>query len=157
MLVTDNDLLPRAAHTDLCTWWLDQLGRTAQVARRFRDIGPSPRLVVRSARSQRIDPAWGPGWFAVGDAAMAFDPLASEGIAKALNDGRRAAESIAAHLAGDASSLHRFALDSEREYAAYRSTRADYYRIERQWPESVFWKRRHEYQCRSPFGATAKI
>jgi len=157
MFVTDNDLLPRAAHTDLCTWWLDQFGRTAQVAHRFRDIRLSRRLVLRSARSQRIDPAWGPGWLTVGDAAMAFDPLASEGIAKALNDGRRAAASIAAYLAGDASSLHRFALDSEREYAAYRSTRADYYRIERQWPESVFWKRRHEYQCRSPFGATAKI
>ena len=41
----------------------------------------------------------------VGDAAMAFDPLASEGIAKALNGGRRAAASIAAYLAGDASSL----------------------------------------------------
>ena len=80
---------------------------------------------------------------------MAFDPLASEGIAKALNDGRRAAESIAAYLAGDASSLHRFALDLEREYAAYRSTRARYYRIERRWPESVFWKRRHEDASRT--------
>jgi flavin-dependent dehydrogenase len=83
------------------------------------------------------------GWLAVGDAAMAFDPLASQGIAKALDHGKRAASSIAAYLSGDAMSLERLALDLRREYASYRATRADYYRIETRWPESVFWKRRN--------------
>ena len=41
------------------------------------------------------------GWLAVGDAAIAFDPLTSQGIAKALDHGKRAAASIAAYLAGD--------------------------------------------------------
>lgn len=143
MLVTDDDLLPRGAQFDQCAWWREQLGRTARVMQRFQDAAPTRELVVRSARSQRLDPACGPGWLAVGDAAMAFDPLASEGIAKALNDGQQAAASIAAYLAGDASSLHRFARDLEREYAAYCSTRAAYYQIETRWAGSVFWKRRH--------------
>jgi flavin-dependent dehydrogenase len=150
MLVTDDDLSPRGTQSDLGAWWLDQLGRTVQLVRRFRDAGPPQRLIVRSARSQRIDPACGTGWIAVGDAAMAFDPLASQGVAKALHHGKRAAGHIAAHLGGDTSALQRLALEFEREYAAYRATRADYYRLEKRWPGSVFWSRRHqrEYSAR---------
>jgi flavin-dependent dehydrogenase len=143
MLVTDDDLLPRGAPSDLYAWWLDQLSRTARLAHRFRDTGSSHRLVVRSARSQRVEPPCGTDWLAVGDAAMAFDPMASQGIAKALAHGKRAAADIAPHLAGDAFFPERFALDLEREYAAYRATRAGYYRIEKRWPRSVFWERRH--------------
>jgi flavin-dependent dehydrogenase len=144
MLVTDDDLLPRGARSDLGAWWLDQLGRTVQLVRRFQNAGPPQRLMVRSARSQHIDPACGTGWIAVGDAAMAFDPLASQGIAKALHHGKRVAEHIAVHLRGDTSSLQRLALEFEREYAAYRATRADYYRLEKRWPSSAFWSRRHQ-------------
>jgi flavin-dependent dehydrogenase len=142
MLVTDDDLLPRGAHSDLYAWWLDQRSRTAQLANRFRSPGPPQRLVVRSARSQRVDPLCGTGWLAVGDAAMAFDPLSSQGIAKALDHGKRAASSISEYLSGDAASLERFALHLEGEYAAYRTTRASYYHLETRWPGSVFWKRR---------------
>jgi len=144
MLITDDDLLPRGAHSDLYAWWLDHLSRTNQLAHRFRNTGPSQRLVVRSARSQRVDLMCGIGWLAVGDAAMALDPLASQGIAKALDHGKRAASAIAAYLGGDASSLQRLTLILEREYAAYRATRADYYRIEKRWPRSVYWKRQHD-------------
>jgi len=144
MLITDDDLLPRGAHSDLYAWWLYHLNRTDQLANRFRNTGLSQRLVVRSARSQRVDLLCGPGWLAIGDAALALDPLASQGIAKALDHGKRAASAIAAYLGGDASSLQRFALSLEREYAAYRATRADYYRIEKRWPRSVYWKRQHE-------------
>jgi flavin-dependent dehydrogenase len=105
MLITDDDLLPRGPSCKLYNWWLDQLGRTAELARRFPDCSPCQRLVVRSARSQRLEPVCGPGWLAVDDAAMAFDPLASQGIAKALDHGTRAAASIAAYLSGDISSV----------------------------------------------------
>ena len=149
MLITDDDLLPRGPRGPGCklaNWWLDQLRRTAELARRFPDCSPCQRLVVRSARSQRLEPLCGPGWLAVGDAAMAFDPLASQGIAKALDHGTRAAASIATYLSGDAVSVERLALQLNQEYAAYRDTRASYYRIEMRWPASVFWKRRHEEQ-----------
>jgi hypothetical protein len=41
-------------------------------------------LHVRTARTQRLDQPTGEGWLAVGDAAMSFDPLSSEGISKGL-------------------------------------------------------------------------
>jgi flavin-dependent dehydrogenase len=143
MLITDDDLLPRGGRqSDLSEWWLDKLGRTVQLVQRFRSAGPPQRLIIRSARSQRIDPLCGTVWIAVGDAAMALDPLASQGIAKALHHGKRAAERIVAQLKGENSSLQRLALEFEREYAAYRAIRADYYRLVKRWPRSVFWGRR---------------
>lgn len=39
-----------------------------------------------AAGSQVTEPSCGPGWAAIGDAAMAFDPLASAGMTKALLD-----------------------------------------------------------------------
>jgi len=143
MLVTDDDLLPPHARTDLSAWWRDQQQRTTHVARRFAGGGTADRLVVRSARSQRTEPACGAGWVAVGDAAMAFDPMASQGIAKALEHAERAAAGIAAYLAGDTACLHGFADELAQEYSAYRAKRAAYYRGETRWPDAVFWQRRH--------------
>ena len=144
MLVTDDDLLPPHARTDLSAWWRDQQQRTTHVARRFAGGGTADRLVVRSARSQRTEPACGAGWVAVGDAAMAFDPMASQGIAKALDHARRAGARIAAQLGGDGVIANDFADELEQEYSAYRAKRAAYYRGERRWPHAVFWQRRHE-------------
>src|SRR5262249_18484069 len=137
------DLLPAHARADLAAWWHDQLRRTEHVARRFAGGGAADRLIVRSARSQRTEPACGDGWVAVGDAAMAFDPMASQGIAKAPAHARPRAAGIAAYLAGDASILHGFAHELDQEYSAYRAKRAAYYRGETRWPDAVFWRRRH--------------
>ena len=145
--VTDHDLAPDRT-INRHAWWLGQLGRTTQLSDYLQDFAPSSCLVVRSARSQHLDVASGIGWLAVGDAAMAFDPLASQGIVKALEQGKRAASSIVAYLSGDVSSLERFGLQLQREYTAYRATRADYYRVEMRWAQSTFWKRRHEIEPR---------
>jgi len=150
MFVTDHDLLPRDAKRDLRTWWLDRLGRATHVPRQFRDPARSRDFVIRSARSQCLDIAFGSGWLAVGDAAMAFDPLASQGIAKALDHGRRAATSIFAYLNGEDASLERYALQLRREYAVFQATRQQYYRLEQRWPRSIFWRRRNAMaNCRS--------
>jgi flavin-dependent dehydrogenase len=143
MFVTDDDLLPRGAKQDLRAWWLDQLGQATFVPREFRDLAHSRDFVTRSARSQCLDVPVGSGWLAVGDAAMAFDPLASQGIVKALDHGWQAATSIAAYLKGEHSSLEKFALQQRREYAVFQATRAQYFRLEQRWPRSAFWRRRN--------------
>jgi len=144
MFVTDDDLLPRGAKRDLRAWWLDQLRQAVFVPRQFRDLAHSRDFVTRSARSQCLDVPVGSGWLAVGDAAMAFDPLASQGIVKALDHGWQAATSIAAYLKGEHSSLEKFALQQRREYAVFQATRAQYYRLEQRWPRSAFWRRRND-------------
>lgn len=142
MFVTDDDLLPRGRERDVRGWWRDQLARAVHMPRGLREIAPTCEFITRSARSQCLDAAVGSGWLATGDAAMAFDPLASQGIVKALDHGRRAAAAIAAHLGGDDASLETYALDLKREYAAFQSTRIRYYGMERRWPRSIFWSRR---------------
>jgi flavin-dependent dehydrogenase len=143
MFVTDHDLLPRDAKRGLRAWWLEQLCQTLHVPRQFRDLAQPSNFVTRSARSQCLDTPFGPGWLAVGDAAIAFDPLASQGIIKALDHGWRAAASISRYLNGDDSPLERFAFHLRREYAAFQATRAQYCRIEQRWPQSIFWGRRN--------------
>jgi flavin-dependent dehydrogenase len=143
MFVTDHDLLPRGAKHDLRAWWLDQQSQAAYLPHQFRGLAHLREFVIRSARSQCLDALFGSGWLAVGDAAMAFDPLASQGIMKALDHGRRAATSISAYLKGEESSLERFALHLRREYAVFLATRKRYYRLERRWPRSIFWSRRN--------------
>ena len=142
MFVTDVDLLPRGEKQELCAWWRDQLSQAVHVPRRFRNFVQSRDFFTRSARSQCLDFPIGSGWLAVGDAAMAFDPLASQGIIKALDHGKRAAASICPFLKGEDLSLERFALHLRYEYAAFHTMKAKYYRLAQQWPQSIFWQRR---------------
>lgn len=51
-------------------------------------------VTVWDARSMVLLPQAGSGWLAVGDAAMAFDPISASGITKALVDAREACEVI---------------------------------------------------------------
>lgn len=73
---------------------------------------------------------------------MAFDPLSSRGIGKAVEHGNRAAHAIDAHLSGDRGALRDYCNVLEEEYGNYRRTRVSYYNIERRWPGAEFWQRR---------------
>lgn len=141
MLVTDDDLLPK--DEDRVTWWLRELLRTTRLPHGFGAENKPRRLVLRSARSQRLDAMSGARWLAIGDAAMAFDPLSSQGIVKAFDHAQRAATSIAAYLAGEGHALARLASEFEGEYADYRGRRTSYYRMETRWRGAPFWQRRH--------------
>ncbi len=142
-LTTDADLVPRRADSDLRSWWFEQLDRTARVARWSGDFSALSRLLIRSARTQFLDAPFGAGWLAVGDAALAFDPLSSLGIAKALDHAARVASTIAESLSGDAAAFSRFAVELRNDLSAYCAKRTAYYRLEMRWPSALFWRRRH--------------
>jgi 2-polyprenyl-6-methoxyphenol hydroxylase-like FAD-dependent oxidoreductase len=79
----------------------------------------------------------------VGDAASCYDPICSQGIYKALQDGLQAADAIADSLStGDPSGLKRFAASVKARFAEYRANRDYLYGQERRWPLEPFWKRR---------------
>jgi hypothetical protein len=52
----------------------------------------NPKLV--QACGSWLENAWGENWLAVGDAALAFDPISSQGMFSALYTGLRAAQTI---------------------------------------------------------------
>jgi flavin-dependent dehydrogenase len=89
-----------------------------------------------------LDRPAGLDWVAVGDAASSLDPLASAGIALALRDGLRTAAAIAAYLNGDGQALARQAAAVQRRFSRYLFERRAYYRLERRWRRSPFWRER---------------
>lgn len=94
------------------------------------------------AQSCWLQPPLGPGWLATGDAAMAFDPLSSQGILTALFTGMAAGQALHAHLAGDEDALTAYGAQLLAIRAAYRRNLTMTYGLERRWPQQPFWRRR---------------
>ena len=84
----------------------------------------------------------GKNWLAIGDAAMAYDPLSSMGISKALHDGIISSRAIHSYLEGDVDALDILAEKAKGQFTDYCSTRNYYYELETRWKDSAFWKRR---------------
>jgi flavin-dependent dehydrogenase len=95
-----------------------------------------------AAGSARLDRFGGPGWLAVGDAALSFDPLSSQGLLTALYTGLKAGQAIHACLSGGTGALDAYADRLEEIWRAYRRNRLAYYAQETRWPERPFWRTR---------------
>ncbi len=133
----------RAAELRQIDGWLAALNRTRHV-RRFVGCGDlRADLAVHDAGGARMDRFGGDGWIAVGDAALAFDPLSSQGILTALHTGMLAGRCIDDELAGHAGTLASYCSRLESIRAAYLRHRAQIYRSEGRWPDAPFWARRH--------------
>ena len=131
----------RAARSD---FWHARLGAARLTAERTGSIDRTGDLQVRTARTQRLDEAAGEGWLAVGDAAMSFDPLSSEGISKGLEWGTKAAVTAAALCRGDQSAAQAYRYEIGKTFADYLVTRYRYYAVEKRWPNAPFWRRRQQ-------------
>jgi flavin-dependent dehydrogenase len=138
-LVTDADLALEGGRAALSDRFTAALGRTRHISGRCAGLMPeaSPRIV--RADSGCLMPGHGNGWRAVGDAAFATDPLAGNGVARALRGAAEAAERIDAELSGRAGEPGR---TPEVRLAEYLDRRASYYALEARWPDSLFWARR---------------
>jgi flavin-dependent dehydrogenase len=142
--MTDGDLLDRAA-ARTAGGWLALLGEAEHTARRAADGGgvrPTPPRVL-PAHTSRLTKVAGAGWLAVGDAAVAHDPLASHGITMALGAGLHAASAVADYLGGRGDALDAYAALIDRSFANYLLMRHERYLAERRWPHEPFWRRRH--------------
>jgi flavin-dependent dehydrogenase len=141
--MSDGDVVrQRAAHR--LDGWSNLLGETANTrARVVRLAGcllAPPRAVL--ANGSRLLEVVGAGWLAVGDAAIAHDPLSSQGVASALLLGLWAGEAIRDHLDGQTGALDGYRVLVGRLFDEYRAGLAYYYRQERRWPNAPFWTRR---------------
>lgn len=85
--------------------------------------------------SGRLEQVEGDGWMAIGDAAASFDPIAAQGVYKALQDGLAAGRAVAG-----SQDEHTPAV--EARVRDYRRARAHLYGLEQRWPEAPFWRGR---------------
>ncbi|MET8625271.1 tryptophan 7-halogenase [Kitasatospora sp. NPDC004669] len=150
--LTDADLVDPSLRTP--QGFRAALGRTEHVRRRVAGRGPGATPVPRwaPAHGLRLTPSAGPGWVAAGDAALAFDPLSSQGILMALHTGARAGRAVADCLADEGrttAALADYTAFLDGIATAYRSNHAHAYEQERRWPLSPFWGRRRTAISRS--------
>jgi flavin-dependent dehydrogenase len=95
-------------------------------------------LSQRLRRAEHLTP-----WLAVGDAALAVDPISGSGVIRALRSARVGAETALILLDGGTSHIIvAYEQDRDVECTTYLNERALYYGIERRWQRSPFWQRR---------------
>jgi flavin-dependent dehydrogenase len=140
--MTDADIYARASKNSRY-FWNDELQKTKHTKERLHAEAPTCVPQVVSANSSYLDKTVGQNWLAVGDAAMAFDPLSSQGIYKALDTGLQAAEAVHECISGDVEALLRYATQLDDNFDRYLAVRGRYYMRETRWPDSLFWQRRH--------------
>jgi len=144
VLLTDADLVPSDGRT--AAGFARALDSTEHVRSLVTAGAAEPRS--EPAHGSRLHPPCGDGWLAVGDAAVAFDPISSQGIATALYTGLVGAHALDAHLAGDPAALGRYAQRVATIAAAYERNRLAAYAAEWRWRERPFWARRRAVASR---------
>jgi len=126
-----------AASTGLGTsaGWTTALARTDHMRHLATESETGPIRVVTAA-SHHLRPCLGPGWLAVGDAALAVDPLSSGGVTFALRSATTAAQAI---LGGDPEQ-HTTMIDAAA--AEYHRLRTEIYGWETRFASTAFWQGR---------------
>ena len=146
MLMTDADLCRRDGLAETARWHA-RLQAAAMTAARVGGAPPRSTPRVFSAASHRLTrPDDLRPWIAVGDAALAVDPLTGSGVLRALRTAQAAVDTVSRLLddPGDAAALlarHESARDGE--CTAYLTERARYYGTVRRYV-SPFWTRRRQ-------------
>ena len=130
--------------------WSRALVRTQHM---HDDVSGEPLTPLRAAEAcgGQTVPAIGEHWIAVGDAAIHFDPIASQGITNALYTGQMGAEGVDLALEGDMSGLAAYAADLDKIRGSYMVQRTQvYYEVER-FKEESFWRKRRMFQTDNGF------
>lgn len=128
----------------LAPYWAEQMARTQHIRRRATGFALDGDVCVKPASTCACHPVAGERWLAVGDAAIAFDPLSSMGISKALRMGLAAADVIQRYLTGDTNALKDYVAAIDREFDEYLAARSYYYGQEARWPDRAFWRQRQQ-------------
>ena len=119
--------------------WQAALRKTSMISPLIAsDIQPGG-ISISPTGSARLNQVAGDRWLAVGDAAMAFDPVASVGVVNALASGWSGRRALASWLDGNPQELHHYSERADVFFRYYEKKRAAHYRFERRWANSPFW------------------
>lgn len=129
-LVTDSDLVG----ADRLATWMASLAETTYIRPLAGDVSTVDVGAYPSGTAYR-ERMVGDGWLAVGDAAVCFDPLSSQGLVTGIVMAARAATM----LGGD---LDAWEADYREVLDEHLAVRDEYLRAETRWPDPAFWARR---------------
>jgi flavin-dependent dehydrogenase len=140
--MTDTDLV--GSRTQLAARWPRHIEAAPLTRARVEHGTPQGAPEIRSAAIQRCrsTKTWVP-WVAVGDAALAVDPLSTSGIVRALGSGRDGALALLRAIDGDRGPLDAYEHGLDEELREHLELRARYYALEQRFRNAPFWHRRH--------------
>ena len=123
--------------------WHDRLRSTRLVGQKLDgcELGGC-RFHLMPVVSALLDPVEGDRWLAIGDAAASYDPIASQGIHKALADADDAARRVLAAFGHGPDPSRRYADRVGERWRDYLKNREYLYGLEQRWPDDPFWRRR---------------
>jgi flavin-dependent dehydrogenase len=139
--MTDLNLLPPPPR-ELTRFWDLKARETRHVERFLSNAVTCSPIASIVADSYCLEQVGGHNWLAVGDAAMAWDPLSSQGLTNALRTGILAAHTIVEAHRERTSDLSRYEATIAQDFKEYQRLRLHFYGRARRWPQSPFWKRR---------------
>lgn len=141
VFMTDSDLLD-GRQKDHALLWRERIIDAPLAAAHVAPSSGCREVLLLPAESAVLLPVHGPGWAAVGDAALTFDPLSGSGLVKALETGLQAAPAVASMLRGNPQPMLDYDAWVRQAWAAYRQSLAGFYALETRFPGSPFWSRR---------------
>jgi flavin-dependent dehydrogenase len=141
VFMTDADLLP--PRQELEQYWPRWLATACHTHARIGGAMPKPEWQMQPAVSCYTAHEPTAGWLAIGDAALACDPLAGRGLATALETALAAAHALHGALVQAPHATQRYAHALETRWQDYQRQRMAVYAIETRWGDAPFWKRRH--------------
>lgn len=119
--------------------WPIELANTV-ILKDFLTQGHDVQIHGGNANSSTPEAAADRGWLAVGDAALAFDPLSSHGIANAVYTAQLAANTIVSSIGNDAlGAVVDYSETISAIFEAYWVGRNRLYRRECRWATAPFW------------------
>jgi flavin-dependent dehydrogenase len=142
----DGDLLDRPLLAgDPEAWWR-RLRQTEATRDRLEAHGYTGGGGIRvlPAETSRLDRIEGDRWLAMGDAAVAYDPLSSYGVSSAMGSGFYGGHAIADLLSGREDARLAYLDVMQRACDGCFALQREAYSQERRWPEAPFWRRRQE-------------
>ncbi len=89
-----------------------------------------------------LNRCYGQGWVATGDAAMAFDPVSSQGIFHALYTGMKSGRAVVAALGGNLDLMAEYGKELARVRTAYLLHHRQAYAREQRYSNQMFWQER---------------
>lgn len=137
---TDADNVPSLLQTEGA--WETALNQTQHIKPALGDAVLIGKPRATEACGARLNHFYGKNWVAVGDAALSFDPISSQGIFNALYTGLRAGEAVHAALGDNFNLISTYAARLESIRAAYLQRYRMVYRSEQRWSERPFWQQR---------------
>jgi flavin-dependent dehydrogenase len=141
--MTDADINKQLQLTHI-TQWSDHLSAAPLTQERVANLKGDGNLSVRVAHTRNLQKCCDKNWLAVGDAAASVDPIASQGISRALHFGIHASDAIGGHFQGEESSLDNYESLVQLEFENNLNLLATIYRGELRWLSAPFWVRREK-------------